>query len=284
MSNMRSVVLVAACAVAGCAGNGEGLDMNGRPLNGGGSASGGGGGGGGTPGITADLKSIQDNVFTPICTQCHEGAAAPLGLRLDAASAYAMLVNAPSAEVPSLNRVTPGDPDNSYLIQKLEGRAAVGGQMPLGQPALPAAAIATIRQWIANGAPQAQGVIDVMPMQVHAVAPVAGQMLNPAQPDILLEAAGTLDVATLTESSVSLVRSGGDGAFGDGNEVAMGPVQIEVRSLQPTVLAVKLAAGNTFVPDRYQLTLSGHGAQPVRDREGLAIGEFVLQFSVGGTL
>jgi hypothetical protein len=266
--------------MAGCAGNGEGLDMNGRPLDG--SGGGDGGQGGGDASITADLKSIQDAVFTPICTQCHAGAAAPLGLRLDEASAYAMLVNAPSAEVSSLNRVTPGDPDNSYLIQKLEGRAAVGGQMPLGQPPLPAKTIAAIRQWIANGAPQAQGVTDVMPMQVHAVAPPPGQTLNPAQPDIVLQAAGTLDVATLTNSSVSLVRSGGDGAFGDGNDVAMGPVQIEVRSLQPTVLALKLAAGNTFVPDRYQLMLSGHGAQPVRDRDGLAIGDFVLQFSVGG--
>src|SRR5215468_6159190 len=122
MSNMRCVVLIAACATASCAGNGEGLDMNGRPLMGGGSSSGG-------AALTADLKSIQDNVFTPICTQCHEGAAAPLGLRLDEASAYAMLVNAPSVEVSSLNRVTPGDPNNSYIIQKLEGRAAVGGQM-----------------------------------------------------------------------------------------------------------------------------------------------------------
>jgi hypothetical protein len=282
MSKMRCVVLIAACAIAGCAGNGEGLDANGRPLTDGG--GGGGGGGGGAAGLTPDLKSIQDNVFTPICTQCHVGAAAPLGLRLDEASAYAMLVNAPSAEVSSLNRVTPGDPDNSYLIQKLEGRAAVGGQMPLNQPPLPAATIAVIRQWIANGAPKTQGVIDVMPMQVRAVAPPAGQMLNPAQPEILVEAAGTLDIATLTNDSVTLARSGGDGAFGDGNDVAMGPVRIEVRSLQPTVLALQLAPGSTFVPDRYQLTLSGHGTQPVRDRDGLAIGDFVLQFSVGGTL
>lgn len=274
---MRCAVLIAACATASCAGNGEGLDANGRPLTG---VDGGGGG----AALTADLKSIQDNVFTPICTQCHAGAAAPLGLRLDEASAYAMLVNAPSVEVPSLNRVTPGDPNNSYLIQKLEGRAAVGGQMPLGQPPLPASTINVIRQWIANGAPQAQAVSDVMPMQVRAVAPPAGAMLNPAQPEILLQAAGTLDVATLTNDTVTLTRSGGDGTFGDGNDVAMGPVQIEVRSLQPTVLAVKLAPGNTFVPDRYQLTLSGHGAQPVRDRDGLAIGNFVLQFSVGGTL
>ncbi len=63
------------------------------------------------------------------------GAAAPLGFRLDAASAYAMLVNALSVEVPTLLRVSPGNPDSSYLIQKLEGHAAVGGQMPLGQGA-----------------------------------------------------------------------------------------------------------------------------------------------------
>ncbi|HVY83025.1 MAG TPA: hypothetical protein VG994_18720 [Steroidobacteraceae bacterium] len=278
MTNVRSLVLIASCALAGCAGNGEGLDANGRPLMGGGD------GGGGNAALTPDLQSIQENVFTPICTQCHQGAAAPLGLRLDAASSYAMLVNAPSVEVPSQSRVTPGDPDKSYLIQKLEGRATVGGQMPLGQPPLPAATIAAIRQWIANGAPQPEALTDVMPMQVRAIAPPRGEALSLAQPEILLQASGTLDIATLTRSSVVLVRSGGDGSFGEGNELAMGPVQIEVRSLQPTVLALKLPAGNTFVPDRYQLTLAGHGAQPVRDREGLAIGDFVLQFSVGGAL
>jgi hypothetical protein len=224
------------------------------------------------------LKSIQDNVFTPICTQCHAGAGAPLGLRLDEASSYAMLVNAPSVEVPSLNRVTPGDPDNSYLIHKLEGRAAVGAQMPLGQPALPAATIAVIRQWIANGAPKPQAVADVMPMQVHAVAPPHGQMMAAEESEILLEAGGTLDVATLTDSSVALTRSGGDGTFGDDKDVAVAPVKIEVRSLQPTVVAVKLADGSAFVPDRYELELTG-----VRDRDGLSIGHFALQFSVGGT-
>lgn len=87
--DVRWVLLAAAGALAGCAGNGEGLDPNGRPVTAGSS----------TP-LTPDLQSIQDHVFTPICTQCHVGAAAPLGFRLDADSAYAMLVNAPSVEVP----------------------------------------------------------------------------------------------------------------------------------------------------------------------------------------
>jgi hypothetical protein len=269
--NLRCVVFATLCVLGGCAGNGEGLDENGRPLTDSSSDV-----------LAPTLKSIQEHVFTPICTQCHEGAAAPQGLHLDEAAAFAMLVNAPSSEVPSLNRVTPGDPDNSYIIQKLEGRAAVGGQMPLGQPPLPQATIDVIRQWIASGAPQAIAAqIDVMPMQVRAVEPQPGQMLNSAR-EILLEAAGTLDVSTVNDASVSLVRSGGDGTFADGNEVNVGVVHIEARSLQPTVMALKLDNGS-LVPDSYRLTLSGPGGHPVRDSAGVAVGEFVLQFSVGAT-
>ena len=126
--------------LAACAGNGEGLDANGRPIS---SAP--------QP-LLPELQSIQDQVFTPICTTCHAGAAAPLGFRLDANSSYAMLVGQPSVEVPSLMRVAPGQPDSSYIIQKLEGHAAVGGQMPLGGPYLPQSTIDVIRQWILDGA------------------------------------------------------------------------------------------------------------------------------------
>ena len=126
--------------LAGCAGNGDGLDPSGRPI-----ASDGGV-------LTPDLASIQANVFTPICTQCHVGANAPQGLRLDSANSYGALVGVASSEQPGLLRVKPGDAAASYLIQKLEGKAAVGARMPLGQPALPSATILVIRTWIASGA------------------------------------------------------------------------------------------------------------------------------------
>ncbi len=136
------------CAVAGwlaaCGGgSGEGLDSNGRPL-----APGGGGGGA----LVATFASIQDKVLTPVCTGCHAGSVAPAGLRLDAGNSYAALVGVASAEAPSLRRVAAGNPDDSYLVQKLEGRAAVGARMPLGGPYLDAATVAVIRQWIAAGA------------------------------------------------------------------------------------------------------------------------------------
>jgi hypothetical protein len=135
---------VGAALLAGCgAGSGDGLDRNGRPLDSGSAA---------TVPLTADFQSIQANVFTPICTVCHVGASAPQGLRLDALNSYSLLVSVPSTEVPAILRVAPGDPDNSYLIQKLEGHAAVGARMPLGGPYLDAATIVVIRQWISNGA------------------------------------------------------------------------------------------------------------------------------------
>ena len=144
---VRVACFAALLALTSCGGgNGDGLDSNGRPLPP--------GGGSGDSALTPDLASIQSHVFTPICTACHAGGSAPQGLHLDEANAYTMLVGVPSNEVPSVLRVKPGDPDNSYIIQKLEGHAAVGARMPFGGPYLDDATIAVIRQWITNGAHQ----------------------------------------------------------------------------------------------------------------------------------
>jgi hypothetical protein len=142
---------VVAMGLAGCAGNGDGLNSKGLPPGSAGSS-----GGGTTTGpFTADFQSIQENVFTPICSPCHSGASAPKGLMLDATHSYALLVGFPSTEVPSLDRVKSGDPDNSYIIIKLQGSAGiVGSQMPLGETPLSQATIDVIRTWITNGAPQ----------------------------------------------------------------------------------------------------------------------------------
>jgi hypothetical protein len=138
------VLCLVATLVPGCGGgSGDGLDANGRPLGEGDDASG--------P-LTPTFNSIQSHVFTPVCSVCHAGGSAPQGLRLDAVNSYAMLVGVSSTEVPSLKRVAPGDPDNSYLVQKIEGHASVGARMPLGGPYLDANTVAMIRQWITNGA------------------------------------------------------------------------------------------------------------------------------------
>jgi len=81
--------------LAGCAGDGAGLDANGRPIT-------------DLPGANGDFQEIQDTIFTPVCTTCHVGAGAPQGLRLDAGNSYALLVNVASAEYPGKLRVSPG--------------------------------------------------------------------------------------------------------------------------------------------------------------------------------
>jgi hypothetical protein len=74
-------------------------------------------------------------------------------MSLSADQTFANVVGVASTEVPSLNRIEPGNPDGSYLLRKVEGSAAVGGRMPLdGPPYLSNAQIQAIRDWISAGA------------------------------------------------------------------------------------------------------------------------------------
>jgi hypothetical protein len=104
--------------------------------------------------IGPTLDQIQTVVFTPTCATvgCHTGAGAAGGLNLsDADTSFLELVGVPSSANAAINRVTAGDPDNSYLIQKLEGNALPIMPPPPRQP-LPATDILEIRNWITNGA------------------------------------------------------------------------------------------------------------------------------------
>jgi hypothetical protein len=195
----RSAVALCVLLMAACAGNGEGLDANGRPLVPGGSPP---------PPLSADLQSIQENIFTPICSVCHAGGSAPEGLRLDAADSYNLLVGVPSTEVPSLLRVKPGDPDNSYIIQKLENHAAVGAQMPFGcpntQPCLTASTIAFIRQWITNGAPPAAAAAAgvTAPLAVASIVPDSTEPVSGPPPQVMVAFNHELDVSQLATHSM----------------------------------------------------------------------------------
>lgn len=280
---MRKAKLLALCmtgALAGCAGDGEGLDENGRPE------------GESTGTLQPTFQSIQANVFTPVCTGCHAGAAAPLGLRLEEGASYALLVNAPSVEVPELRRVQPGNPNASYLIQKLEGTAARGGRMPLNQPALPAETIAVIRQWIADGAPNAASVGGSAKsrfefVKLTAVSPASDEIVPSPVRDIVVASNVELDTSLLQSNLISLLASGGDGNFDSGNERVV-PVDKSVRSDLPTVLAItpRLAP---LAADTYELRISGTDpvaladmqARPIDgDDDGAAGGDFVLRFTV----
>lgn len=136
-------VLLAVCmsGIASCAGDGTGLDDFGNPL------------GQSQVELAPTLTSIQANIFTPICTKCHIGASAPLGLALADGVARQNLVFVSSVEMPELMRVNPGKPDSSYIVWKIEGRSAImGARMPFQLPPLPNEYIDAIRGWIEAGA------------------------------------------------------------------------------------------------------------------------------------
>jgi hypothetical protein len=107
----------------------------------------------------ATLTQVQTNVFTPRCSGCHNGSAPaggalPGSMDLRAGASFASIVSVPSLEQAGLMRVKPGDPDNSYLIHKVEGTAGItGAQMPFGGPFLDQPTIDQIRSWIGSGAP-----------------------------------------------------------------------------------------------------------------------------------
>lgn len=118
--------------------------------------------GGPTPNLTPTFSSIQRDIFENgdssgrlPCIQCHNpgGRLFTGGLDLTGASAYTSLVGVASRDKPGVTRVAPGDPENSYLIHKLEGRAGIAGlQMPLLGPKLTDGQIRIIERWIAQGA------------------------------------------------------------------------------------------------------------------------------------
>ena len=165
--------------LSACAGSGVGLDIDGRPRRDAGVPESDGGepalpadggspdGDAGVDGGSADAGAIdprsgypwvQKNIFTQTCAAyCHRGASAPKGLQLAEAVAWQRIVGMPSAEVPTLMLVKPGDPMSSYLYLKVIAAdpRRVGERMPLNEPPyLSAEKLEAIRSWIARGAPR----------------------------------------------------------------------------------------------------------------------------------
>lgn len=110
-----------------------------------------------TPNLQPTLSSIQREVFSPTCSSCHTnvGRTPAAGLNLTDGSAFASLVGAPSPIKAGAVRVVPGDPANSYLIQKLEGAPGISGvRMPRNNlTPLTDGQMLVIRRWIELGAP-----------------------------------------------------------------------------------------------------------------------------------
>ena len=106
------------------------------------------------------LTQLQTQIFTPICSACHTGIGTSLpGVQnLTAGNTFAAIVSVASVEQPSLLRIKPGDPTNSYLVQKILGASGItGSRMPFGcgstsNPCLDQATINLVTTWVTQGA------------------------------------------------------------------------------------------------------------------------------------
>ena len=117
-----------------------------------------------SPNLEPTFSSVQREIFEArdaagraACTECHTDAGGRTpsgGLNLRHEVAYAALVGVASRGKTGAVRVIAGDADNSYMIQKLEGRSGiVGERMPrTGGPFLTEGQMTILKRWIATGA------------------------------------------------------------------------------------------------------------------------------------
>ena len=230
----------------------------------------------------AKFSAIQASVFTPTCAiaGCHQGAAAPQGLRLDEANSFGLLVNQPSSENPAVLRVAPHDADASYLVRKLEGTASVGAQMPLLGPTLGQPAIDIIRQWITEGAIDDR-VASMLPLRVRSLSPLPGTVLTAPPTELVAMFDREIDVSTVNATTMILEGSGGDLGFDEGNEVAIMAAQISAPTVAPMSVTFELDTA-MLADDTYRVRLLGSGGSVIMDLGANALdGEFSGTFPSG---
>ena len=206
-------------------------------------------------------------------------------MRLDEPASFAAIVSVPSTEVPSLFRIAPGDPDNSYIIQKLEGTQAVGAQMPLGGPPLAQDTIDFVRQWITDGAPPATPEALALAPRVTVASVAENAALDSMPSSISIVWSSAVDAASFNTDTVSLLGSGGDGSFTEGNEIEIDVFVTEMSNPYVTTLVT----ANEKLDDTFQLVVVGDGdiyaraidAGPIDgNADGEAGGNFVREFVV----
>ncbi|MFT7625524.1 MAG: hypothetical protein ACI9WU_004715, partial [Myxococcota bacterium] len=118
-----ALVIVAACFQLGCTELGDTALYEEIPVEG-----------------CAEPEPIPDavaTIFETSCagSSCHTNGGASGGLALDREGATAALVGVNNS-AGNTQRVAPGDPDSSYLIQKVRGESSAGSPMPLGTSGL----------------------------------------------------------------------------------------------------------------------------------------------------
>ena len=107
--------------------------------------------------IPAELISIQTEIFDRRCNMpaCHSTKSHAGDLILEAGISHGQLVGVPATLAPTKVRVVAGDPDASFLVDKVVPpvEPSEGMIMPWGAPqGLASHEVAALRGWIEQGA------------------------------------------------------------------------------------------------------------------------------------
>ena len=130
------LLAVAVAMLAGCSDQGDDPADEGGPLD--------------PPAAVSYADDIQP-IFNANCIGCHAAGSAAVGLELSAGGSYDQLVGVQAVES-DLDRVEPGQPEQSWLYLKITGAHDVGDVMP-PSGLLPSTSRDLVRDWIADGAP-----------------------------------------------------------------------------------------------------------------------------------
>jgi len=104
-------------------------------------------------GAASAFSRLEAEILVPKCARagCHSGSGASGKLDLSRGAARRDLVGVAAVRRPDRILVNPGDPEGSYLVQRL----VAGGdspRMPLAAAPLSEAEVEAIRSWIRDGA------------------------------------------------------------------------------------------------------------------------------------
>ncbi|HEU4565200.1 MAG TPA: hypothetical protein VFS05_11145 [Gemmatimonadaceae bacterium] len=113
----------------------------------------------GLPDVVVANPSFAHDVEPILATRCatggcHTTRSRRAGMVLERGQAYDNIVGVQAVTSP-LKRIEPGNPDESWLIRRIEADPARRDnlpRMPLGSTPLTANQIATIRNWVSQGA------------------------------------------------------------------------------------------------------------------------------------
>ena len=102
-------------------------------------------------GDTIFFLDVYENVFQANCVGCHGNGFAQANFNMEGwDEGYTNMVNVPSSQVPSLLLIEPGNPENSYLFQKITGANGVSLMPPNNK--LEQDKIDLVETWINQGA------------------------------------------------------------------------------------------------------------------------------------